>query len=126
MEIKRVLYVEDSSAKYMDVANELKRLGVQDIEWVSSADKAVETLKNAELPFDLFLFDMHFNYFGVDDREAGEKLMYRLREEGYETPVIFCSTGNWKIPGAFGNIHYHPDRDWEDEAAELINKLKVM
>ena len=126
MEIKRVLYVEDSISKYMDVANEFKRLGISDVEWVSSAGKAVDVLEHAELPFDLFLFDMHFDYFGVDDRAAGEKLMHLLREKGYETPVIFCSTENWEIPGAFGNIYYHPDRYWEDEAAELLNKLKSM
>ena len=126
MEIKRVLYVEDSVSKYMDLVSELNRLGVEEIEWVSSAKKAIDALENAEIPFDLFLFDMHFDFFGEDDQKAGVKLMQLVREKGYETPVIFCSSENWRIPGAFGNIYYHPDRYWEKEARELLSELRAM
>ena len=124
MEIEKVLYVEDNISKYMDVANYLKRVGVKEIEWVSNAEKAVAAIESASEPFDLFLFDMHFNYFGHDDHSAGEKLMNLLREKGIDTPIAFCSSQNWKIPGSVGNIFYHPNRYWEEEVDAIFDKLK--
>ena len=124
MDVKKVLYVEDNITKYMDVANYLKRVGVKEIEWVSNAEKAVAAIESASEPFDLFLFDMHFNYYGQDDHSAGEKLMNLLREKGIDTPIAFCSSQNWKIPGSIGNIFYHPNRYWEEEVDAILNKIK--
>jgi len=126
MEIKKILYVEDNTGKYMDIASYLKRIGFSNIEWVRDAEKAVEALEKADIPYDLLLFDMHFDFFGEDDQEAGEKLMNLMREKGYETPVIFCSSENWKIPGSFGTIYYNPRRNWEDDAKDLFNDLKKL
>ena len=124
MEINKILYVEDNNAKAMDVINQLRIMGFKDIQWVRNAQETIESIEKTDVPFDLFLLDMHFDFFGSDDLEAGEKLMNLLREKGINTPVILCSSENWKIPGAFGNIFYHPDRFWEDEAKNLINRLK--
>ena len=75
---------------------------------------------------DLLISDMHFDFYGTDDREAGEKTLNLIRERGYTIPVIFCSSQNWKIPGSIGNIFYNPRRDWEIEADELFRKIKAL
>ncbi len=124
MEIKRILYVEDSINKYMDIATFLKRIGIQCIEHARNAEQAMKIVDESEAAFDLFLFDMHFDFYGEDDHEAGEKLMNLMREKGYETPVVFCSSQNWKVPGTAGNIFYVPTRDWEAEAMELFCDLR--
>ncbi len=124
MEIKRILYVEDNINKYMDIATFLKRIGIRSIEHARNAEQAMEIVKESSSVFDLFLFDMHFDFWGEDDHEAGEKLMNLMREKGYETPVVFCSSQNWKVPGSVGNIFYVPTRDWEAEAMELFRDLR--
>ena len=126
MVIRRVLYVEDNIGKFMDVSDYIKQLGVLEVKRVNNAERAVEAIESAEKPFDLFLFDMHFNFFGKDDQKAGENLMHLLREKGYNTPVVFCSSENWKIEGAAGNIFYNPRRNWEDETKELFDQLKKL
>ena len=129
MNIKRIIYIEDSTEKYMDVRNFLVRIDVQQIEWATNAEKGIEKIEKAMAennPYDLLLVDMHFDYFGSDDHEAGEKTMKFLRNKGYEIPVIFCSSQNWKIPGALGNIFYNPRRDWELEAEELFREIRKM
>ncbi len=126
MVIKRILYVEDTISKAMDVLNQLKSMGYTEVEWVSNAKTAVEKVENADAPFDLFLFDMHFNFYGENDYSAGEHLMKLLREKGYDTPVVFCSSVNYIIPGAVGNIYYHPDRYWEDETKDVFERIKKM
>ncbi len=123
MEIKRILYVEDSINKYMDIATFLKRIGIH-IEHARNAEQAMKVVDESEAAFDLFLFDMHFDFYGEDDHEAGEKLMNLMREKGYETPVVFCSSQNWKVHGSVGNIFYVPTRDWEAEAMELFRNLR--
>ncbi len=129
MNISKVLYIEDSTTKYMDVYRYLRRYGFATIDWVTNSVDAVEHLENAvqaEAPYDLLISDMHFDFYGTDDHEAGEKTLNLIRERGYTIPVIFCSSQNWKIPGSIGNIFYNPRRDWEIEADELFRKIKAL
>ena len=95
MNIKKVLLVEDTTTKYMDIFRYLRRYDF-DVTWVTNAE------------------------------EAGEKTMKRIRENGCVTPIVFCSSRNWKIPGAIGNIFYNPRSDWELEADRLFRELKGM
>ena len=122
MVINRVLCIEDSTEKYMDINRFLRSQNIDDIGWVTNAEKAFETI--AMNNYDLIVSDMHFDYFGVDDRNAGEKLLHLLRENGNLTPFIFCSSQNWKIEGSLGNIFYNPRRNWELEAEKLIKELR--
>ena len=127
MTINSILIIEDSTEKYMDIYSFLKQQGFTTVDWVTNAEKALQQIENAENPmkaYDLLLCDMHFDYFGKDDRAAGEKLMKLLREKGIEIPIIFCSSQNWKIEGALGNIFYNPRRSWEFEAEKLFNEIK--
>lgn len=129
MNIKRVIYVEDTIEKYMSVHRFLDKQGVTEIEWANNAEEVINKIKEAEdnnAQYDLLLSDMHFNYYGKDDTHAGEKVMNNLREMNINIPVVFCSSQNWKIPGSLGNIFYNPRRDWEDEAEELFRELKSL
>ena len=130
MEIKKVLYIEDSTVKMMDVLMYLKsRQGIDLIDCVGDTRDAIKSIEDAiwqNDPYDLLISDMHFSFFGNDDREAGEKTFNILREKGYTIPVILCSSQNWKIPGMIGNIFYSPRRDWEQEADALFKKLRAM
>ena len=72
------------------------------------------------------MLDVHFQFDGEDDRQAGEKTMKCIRKKGIETPIIFCSSRNWKVPGTLGNIFYNERRDWESEAMELFQYLRTI
>ena len=129
MQVNRLLYVEDSVEKYMDVAGFLRRYNFLHIDWVTNAEKAVAIIDDAEKdgkPFDLIISDMHFDFFGVDEHDAGEKLLRLIREKGYQIPFIFCSSQNWKISESIGNIFYNPRRNWEDDAEKLFKELQII
>ena len=129
MKLAKVLYIEDSTSKYMEVSRYLRKQGISTLDWVTNAENALKYVEKSSQDgdqYDLIVSDMHFDYFGVDDQEAGEKTMALFREKGYNIPTIFCSSQNWKIPGAIGNIFYNPRRDWEFEADDLVRKIKNM
>lgn len=120
------MYIEDDVMKYMSVVRFLRQLGIDRIDSADTAQKGIEMIEKAHASgedYDLLILDMHFNFYGSDDAEAGEKTMQLLRDRGIDTPVIFCSSQNWKIPGALGNIFYHERRDWESEARELFQRI---
>lgn len=124
MDIKKVIYVEDNTMKYMSVVRLLNKIGIWDIK---HANNSVEALKLVDAEkFDLIMLDVHFQFDGEDDRQAGEKTMKCIRKKGIETPIIFCSSRNWKVPGTLGNIFYNERRDWESEAMELFQYLRTI
>ena len=127
MKIEKVLIIEDSTTKYMDIYKYLKKKGIPVIEHTRNAEDALVSVESFQdnKPYDLIISDMHFNYFGEDNREAGERTMALFHEKGYDISTIFCSSQNWKIPGAIGNIFYNPRRDWEFEADKLFDELRI-
>ncbi len=129
MNIKKVLCIEDSMVKYMDIFRYLNRQGITSVDWVTNAEDALKRLddsKQQNASYDLVVSDMHFDFFGEDDHEAGEKTMMLMRTKGHDVPVIFCSSQNWKVPGAIGNVFYNPNRDWESEADDLFAMIRSM
>ncbi len=129
MKVDKVLVVEDSIEKYMAIFRFLQTQNVKQIEWATNAQKAIEIIDKlalADVYFDLILSDMHFDFFGNDDRNAGEKLMNLLLERGFKIPFVFCSSQNWKIEGSMGTIFYNPFRDWENDAEELFRRIRSM
>ena len=124
MDIKKIMYVEDNTIKYMNVCRFLNRIGIYDIRHATNSEEALSLVEKEK--FDLIVLDMHFEFEGKDDHQAGEKTMQCLRRNGIEIPIIFCSSRNWKIPETLGNIFYNECRDWEYEALELFQKLKAI
>lgn len=122
MTINKVLYLEDNTMKYMSVSRFLNKIGICDIRHANNATQALEFLEK-EI-FDLIMLDMHFSFEEKDDQQAGEKTMDCIRKKGIGTPIIFCSSRNWKVPGSLGNIFYNERRDWECEAMELFQQLR--
>ncbi len=129
MNVKKVLCIEDSMVKYMDVFRYLGRQGISNVDWVTNAEDALKRMEESRLqndPYDLVMSDMHFDFFGSDDHEAGEKTLALMRKKGHDIPVIFCSSQNWRVPGSIGIIFYNPNRDWESEADDLFAFLRSM
>lgn len=124
MKINKILYVEDNAIKYATVVRFIHGLGYGNVSHALDSNEAFELLKKES--FDLIMLDMHYKFDGIDDHVAGEKTMRWIREKGIETPIIFCSSRNWKIPGSLGNIFYNERRDWESEARELFQSLKEL
>lgn len=122
MDIKKIMYVEDNTMKYMNVSRFLNIIGIYDIRHATDSEEALSFVEKEK--FDLIMLDMHYKFEGKDDHQAGENTMRCLREKGVETPIIFCSSRNWKIPGTLGNIFYNERRDWEYEALELFQQLR--
>lgn len=124
MILKKIMYVEDNMVKYMSVTRFLNRMGIYDIRHASNSTEALKLVEKEK--FNLIMLDMHFCFEEKDDEQAGEKTMKCIREKGIETPIIFCSSRNWKVPGTLGNIFYNECRDWECEAMELFQYLRTI
>ena len=124
MDIIKIMYVEDNTMKYMSVTRFLNRIGIYYIKHATNSEEALRFVENEK--FDLIMLDMHYKFEGKDDQQAGEKTMQYLRKKGIETPIIFCSSRNWRIPGTLGNIFYNERRDWESEAMELFQQLRAI
>ena len=93
MVVDRVLCIEDSNEKFMDIFRFLRNQNISHIDLVINAEKALELVENstkAGTNYDLIISDMHFDYFGEDDRNAGEKTMNLLRSKNYLIPFVFC------------------------------------
>lgn len=102
-------------------------MGFSQVDRVTNAEQVMEAVATAERekqPYSLLLSDMHFDFMGKDDQAAGEKTWNLLKEKGYSIPAVFCSSQNWTISGALGNIFYNPQRDWETEAEQLFREIR--
>lgn len=129
MKIKRVINIEDTILKHVAIKRELVSEGIQQIVLADNAEKGLEEIERAEAadePYDLLVCDMHFNFFGKDDPEAGEKTLKILREKGIKLPVIFCSSQNWQISGSIGTVFYNEHRYWEQDMREMIKKVEAI
>ena len=75
MKIEKVLFIEDSIEKYMEVYRYLKKQGIDIIEHARNAEDALDSVEEAirdKAPFDLVISDMHFDYFGSDTFKTWE------------------------------------------------------
>lgn len=124
--LKKVINIEDNAMKHTAIKRELGKLGVKSVARARNAESGIEMIQTAidsGEPFDLLVSDMHFDFFGEEDMEAGEKTMKKLREMGIQIPVIFCSSQNWKIPGSIGTVFYNANRDWEGDLKMLLDRV---
>ncbi|MCD8217117.1 MAG: hypothetical protein LUD01_03575 [Clostridiales bacterium] len=125
-ELRKVINIEDNAIKHSKIKRELGKSGIKSVAWARNAESGIEMIQMAidsGEPFDLLVSDMHFDYFGSEDMDAGEKTMHKLWEMGIQIPVIFCSSQNWKIPGSVGTVFYNPNRDWEDDLKMLLDRI---
>ena len=129
MEIKRIIQVEDEPIKGAAIKRVLRDEGFRNLLQVDTAEKCIEEIQKAFKegnPYDLLISDMHFDFFGQDDEQAGEKTVAKLRELGIEIPVIYCSSLNYQLPEAVACVNYNPYRNWEQQMREALKKAKTL
>ena len=111
----KIIHLEDSVDKHMEVCRELQKMGITSVEWVTCVNEGL----------DLAISDMHYpiRRGEVADWEAGEYFLKALAERNINLPVIICSTRNYRIPGAYGSVWFSDLSDWERDLRNLINGL---
>lgn len=124
----RIIHLEDSVDKHMEVCRELRKMGITSVEWATSVGEGLEKIETAiqnGAPFDLAISDMHYpiRRGEIADWEAGEYFLKALAERNINLPVIICSTRNYRIPGAYGSVWFSDLSDWEMDLRNLINGL---
>lgn len=129
MKIKKVMNIEDTILKHIAIKKELGSEGIRQVVLADNAEKGIEEIERAEAagePYDLLICDMHYNFFGKDDPEAGEKTLKLLQEKGIKIPVFFCSSQNWQISGSIGTVFYNESRYWEQDMRKMIKKAEAL
>lgn len=124
----KVLIIDDSVYKTMDITRALEFSGMRDVlrarNQEAGFEKIYENQKN-NTPIGLIVTDMHYPLTpGVDaDYDAGFKLIERLKEEKLDIPVIICSSRNYSEPGILGSVWYNELSDLNREFREVLKKL---
>lgn len=126
----RIIHLEDSVDKHMEVCRELRKMGITNVEWATNVSEGLGQIETAILngtPFNLAITDMHYplRRGDVADWKAGEYLIETLAKKGIDLPVILCSTRNYRISGAYGSVWFSDLSDWEIDLCNLIDKLKT-
>ena len=115
--------------KYIEVQKALEYSGVREPDHVRNQEDGFsliyESIKNGT-PYDAVVTDMQYPLEkGTSiDKEAGFKLIERLKKEGINIPVIICSQSNFFEPEAFGTVWYDDRRDLNADFKVLIDKLR--
>ena len=126
MKIQNVINIEDDAMKNCDITKALKKYGVKEVKWAATAELGIMEIElaiAAGQPYDILVLDMHFDFYGEIDNQAGEKTLNLLREKGIEIPVIMCSSQNWNIQGTVACILYNDKRDWESDMKRALDKV---
>lgn len=87
----RIIHLEDSVDKHMEVCLELQKMGITSVEWVTSVNEGLEKNETAiqdGAPFDLTISDMHYpiRRGEVADWEAREYFLKALAERNINLP----------------------------------------
>ena len=124
----KVLIIDDSVYKAMDITRALEFSGVRDITRVREQESAFEAIYESiesKASFNLIVTDMHYPLErGMEaDYDAGFILIERLKEEGINIPVIICSSRNYTEPEILGTVWYNEVCDLNRAFKELLNRL---
>lgn len=124
-----VLNLEDNAFKQSAIEAAVKGAGPKDlrIDCVDNLEdglKMIREHKESGDPYDLIITDMWYpEYSCGSDSKSGEKLIETVKNNGWNIPVILCSSQNYKYPGILGSVHYTENGDWEYEMAQLVKQL---
>lgn len=125
-----ILNLEDNVFKHHDIRKAIERAPFQNlvIDCAGNLKDGIEMIKKQnelEKPYDLIITDMWYpEKAGEKDTESGEKLIQTVKEQGWNIPIILCSSVYCRFPGILGSIHYSENEDWENEMINLIRTLK--
>ncbi len=123
----RILNVEDSPYKHRQICDALSGASESNVDVESTLDDAIARIKagfEEGRPYQLIITDMWYpENSGGPEARSGEKLIELIKQNGWEIPVIVCSSQNYKYPGILGNLYYSENEDWETELVRLVRKI---
>lgn len=131
MIVRKVLNIEDTMSKHVDVVRALNRCGVPNVVHAATAVEALDMIEKAiegGMPYDAIVSDMYFPISpGGMETQAGMYVIEELEARGIDVPVIVCSSARMVIPDIVGCIHYSPYRnDLDADMREMIEIVRSM
>lgn len=125
----KVLVIDDSVYKAMDITRALEYSGIRDVVRARHQEAGFAKIyesKKSERPIGLIVTDMHYPLdAGMEaDFDAGFKLIERLKKEELDNPVIICSSHNFNDPRILGSVWYSEQRDLNRDFKEVLEWLE--
>lgn len=123
--IKAVI-ADDDVFKGADIRKALEFNGIRNITTVRNQEKLWEQIYHAEDKIDLIVTDMQYplETGGAVDREAGLKLIERLKKEKIDIPVIICSSSDYNYTdNILGTVWYSERNDLDSGFKEVLGRL---
>lgn len=123
-----ILNLEDNIYKHYDICKALRNggLGKIDIECVGNLEDGIRRIKeqiDLAKPYDLIITDMWYpERPGEKDTESGEILIKKVKDNGWDIPIILCSSVMYRYKEILGSVHYSEKEDWENELTEMIKR----
>lgn len=122
--------VDDGILKAIDIRKALNFNRITNVDIVSNQEKLWEAIyesKNSSKKVDLIVTDMQYPLMagGRVDKDAGFKLIERMKEEQIEIPVIICSTSNYEgVTGILGSVWYRGEAgDSGGDFKEVLGRI---
>ena len=124
----RVLHIEDDAIKHTKIRRVLTSCDAKEISWAKNLEDGITLLKEAKSDgkaYQLIITDMYYPLeTGGEEVEAGEIFIQKMKEMQDDTPVILCSSVNYKYPELFGSLYYSEESGWEEKLKSLLKVLK--
>ena len=131
MIVRKVLNIEDTMSKHVDIVRALNRCGVPNVVHTATAVEALDMIEKAiegGMPYHAIVSDMYFPISpGGMETQAGMYVIEELEARGIDIPIIVCSSARMVIPEIIGCIHYNPYRnDLDADMREMIEIIREM
>lgn len=131
MIVRKVLNIEDTMSKHVDIVRALNRCGVPNVVHAATAVEALDMIEKAiegGMPYHAIVSDMYFPISpGGMETQAGMYVIEELEARGIDVPIIVCSSARMVIPDIVGCIHYSPYRnDLDADMREMIEIVRNM
>lgn len=125
----RIIQLDDSSTKRMDVQAVLRQARITGTFWAQSVEEGIQEIKAAidrGEPYDVAISDMHFPILkdARPDFAAGPEFVRQVKELGINLPVIVLSSSRKPVEGAYAMLWYHEKNNWEMELLQILRKLQ--
>lgn len=129
MENFRVLVVDDSVNKSIEIKRALMSNGIKDILLLGNQEdvwEEIERVEETDKKIDLIVTDMNYPLSSgqAADPKAGFILLDELKGRGIHIPVIICSSINYDEPEALGCVWYSDFTDMDFDFKQILKKLQ--
>ncbi len=122
----KVIIADDDVIKGVDIRKALEFNGIRNIMTVRNQEKLWEQIYHGEDKVDLIVTDMQYPLEAGEaiDKEAGLKLIERMKKEKIDIPIIVCSSLNYSIPDILGSVWYNELNDLDSGFKEALGRLE--